>query len=147
VTSPSLDLIQEHQLLHDIQVEVSFTLLLIRLPFLRALDPKSESCLLESVKRMMATYETPSWPASPEHLSAARQFLKLLSSKRDDRPVLIIPDRDVDGLTSGGIMHRVVSRLLLKERKISVPVKFITKGGWIGDPAEKAEIDAINPRY
>ena len=91
-------------------------------------------------------HETPSWPASPEHLSAARQFLASLSKKEDDRPVLILPDRDVDGLTSGGIMHRVISRILLKNRKIDVPVQFVTKGAWIGDPLEKAEIDAINPR-
>lgn len=92
-------------------------------------------------------YETPNWPTSPEHLSAARQFLVSLSKKEDDRPVLILPDRDVDGLTSGGIMHRVVSRVLLKNRKIDVPVQFATKGAWIGDPSEKAQIDAVNPRY
>jgi single-stranded DNA-specific DHH superfamily exonuclease len=93
-----------------------------------------------------STYETSNWPASPEHLSAARQFLKSLSDKQDDRPVLILPDRDVDGLTSGGIMHRVVSRILLKDRNIDVPVRFVTKGAWIGDPSEKAEIKAVNPR-
>jgi hypothetical protein len=92
-------------------------------------------------------YETPNWPASPEHLSAARQFLVSLSKKEDDRPVLILPDRDVDGLTSGGIIHRVVSRVLFKDRKIEVPVQFMAKGAWIGDLSEKAGIDAIDPRY
>jgi hypothetical protein len=91
-------------------------------------------------------YESPIWPSPPEHLSAARQFLTSLSYKKDDRPVLILPDSDVDGLTSGGIMHRVVSRILLKDRKIHIPVRFVTKGSWIGDPSEKAKIDAVNPR-
>lgn len=91
-------------------------------------------------------FETPNWPASPSQISAARQFLKSLSGKEDDRPVLILPDRDVDELTSGGIIHRVISRILLKERKIDVSVRFISKGAWIGDPSEKAEIEAVNPR-
>jgi hypothetical protein len=97
----------------------------------------------------MATsqYETPNWPASPEHLAAARTFLTSLSNKPDDRPVLILPDRDVDGLSSGGIMHRVITRILLKTRKVDVPVHFIARGTWIGDASERAEIDAIDPRY
>ena len=85
---------------------------------------------------MSTAYESPNWPASPQHLSAARQFLTSLSKKEDNRPVLILPDRDVDGLTSGGIMHRVVSQILLKDRKIDVPVQFVTKGAWIGDPSD-----------
>jgi hypothetical protein len=94
-----------------------------------------------------ALYETPEWPASPEHLSAARQFLKSISSKEDDRPVLIVPDRDVDGLTSAGILYRVVSRILLKNRgNIKVRVQFVTKGAWIGDAAEKAAIDTAGAR-
>jgi len=96
----------------------------------------------------MATsqYETPSWPASPEHLAAARQFLQSIATKPDDRPVLIIPDRDVDGLTSGGIMQRLISRVLLKERKVDVQTRFVAKGASIHDPSEKAEIDALDPR-
>jgi single-stranded DNA-specific DHH superfamily exonuclease len=93
-----------------------------------------------------STYETPNWPASPEHLSAARQFLKSISTKSDDRPVLIVPDRDVDGLTSGGIMQRVLSRVLLKGRNIDVQTRFVTKGSSINDSSEKAEIDAVNAR-
>lgn len=93
-----------------------------------------------------STYETPNWPASPEHLSAARQFLKSISTKSDERPVLIVPDRDVDGLTSGGIMQRVLSRVLLKGRNIDVQTRFVTKGSSINDSSEKAEIDAVNAR-
>ena len=111
--------------------------------------PVSSGNCVENLRRGMSTspYEMPNWPASPEHLSAARNFLKSLSSKRDDRPVLIIPDRDVDGLTSGGIIHRVISRILVKGRNIDVPVRFVRKGAWIGDPSEKSEIEAVNPRY
>src|SRR5271169_2972437 len=92
-------------------------------------------------------YETTNWPASPEHLSAARNFLISLANKTDDRPVLILPDRDVDGLTSGGIMHRVISRILIKDRNIDILVRFVRKGAWIGDSSEKAEIEAVNPRF
>jgi hypothetical protein len=111
----------------------------------------STHCLggpLQSTVRRMSTskYETPNWPASPEHLSAARQFLKSISTKPDDRPVLIIPDRDVDGLTSGGIMQRVISRVLLKERRIDVQTRFVSKGASINDLSEKVEIDAVNAR-
>src|SRR5271170_814880 len=95
----------------------------------------------------IATYETPDWPASPEHLTAARQFLKSISTKPDNRPVLILPDRDVDGLTSGGIIHGIVSRIFLKDRNVEVPVRFVPKGVSINDASEKAEIDALNPRY
>lgn len=92
-------------------------------------------------------FETPEWPASPEHLTAARQFLKSISTKSDDRPVLILPDRDVDGLTSGGIIHHIVSRILLKDRNVECPVRFVPKGASIADASEKAEVDAFNPRY
>jgi hypothetical protein len=93
-----------------------------------------------------SNYETPNWPASPEHLSAARQFLKSLSTKPDDRPILLIPDRDVDGLTSGGIIQRVLSRVLLKERRIDIQTRFVSKGASINDLSEKVEIDAVDAR-
>lgn len=92
-------------------------------------------------------YETANWPTSPEQLSVARQFLKSVATKEDDRPVLLLPDRDVDGLTSGGIMYRVLSRALLKNRKVDVRTRFVAKGAWIGDPSERVEIDSISPRY
>ena len=95
----------------------------------------------------MTSFESPEWPASPDQLTAARQFLKSISTKPDDRPVLILPDRDVDGLTSGGIMHRVVSRILLKDRNVECFIRFVPKGANISDPSEKAEIDAVNARY
>jgi single-stranded DNA-specific DHH superfamily exonuclease len=96
----------------------------------------------------MATsqYESPGWPASPEQLAAARQFLKSIVTKPDNRPVLIIPDRDVDGLTSGGIMQRLVARVLLRERSVDVQTRFVAKGASIHDASEKAEIDAPDPR-
>ena len=98
-------------------------------------------------KRMLPSqFESPHWPASPEHLSSARQFLKSLSAKPDARPVLIIPDRDVDGLTSGGIMHRLVKRVLLRNRNIDVRTRFVAKGASIHDASEKAEVDVANPR-
>jgi len=95
------------------------------------------------------TYETPNWPASPEHLQAARQFLQEIKSKDDERPILIMPDRDVDGLTSGGIMQRVVSRILLKDNPFNIPVqaRFVPKGVSINDPSEREAIDAVDARY
>ena len=95
------------------------------------------------------SYETPTWPASPEHLQAAREFLKDIKSKRDDRPVLIVPDRDVDGLTSGGIMQRIVSGVLLKDNPFNplVQTRFVPKGVSINDPSERQEIDATGARY
>ena len=91
-------------------------------------------------------YETPDWPASPEHLSTARQFLSKIATKEDNRPILIMPDLDVDGLTSGGIMYRVITRILLKNRNIDVLVRFIPRGVWIGDPTEKTLTDELDPR-
>ena len=70
-----------------------------------------------------------------------------MATKTDDRPVLLLPDRDVDGLTSGGIMHRVVSRILLKDRKVQVLMRFVPKGASICDASEKIEIDSLNPRH
>jgi single-stranded DNA-specific DHH superfamily exonuclease len=95
---------------------------------------------------LTSQFESPDWPASPEHLSWARQFLKSIGTKADDRPVLIIPDRDVDGLTSGAIIHRLVKRVLLRDRNIDVQTRFVAKGASIHDTSEKAEVDAVNPR-
>ena len=132
-----------------VHIDLLFTLFHRTLLYITKVRTHFGCQLLRIISRRMSTspYETLNWPTSSEHLSAARQFLLSLSKKEDDRPVLILPDRDVDGLTSGGIMHRVLSRVLLKDRKIDVPVQFITKGAWIGDHSEKAKIDAVNPRY
>jgi len=92
-------------------------------------------------------YESSNWPADPAQLSDAREFLRSIAAKDDNRPVLIIPDRDVDGLTSGAIIHRVISRVILEDRKLNVLIRFVPKGSWLGDPSEKADIDMINPRY
>jgi single-stranded DNA-specific DHH superfamily exonuclease len=94
------------------------------------------------------SYETPNWPASREHLQASRQFLREIKSKKDERPILIVPDRDVDGLTSGGIMQRVVSRILLKDNTANVPVqvRFMPKGVSINESSEREAIDEVGAR-
>jgi hypothetical protein len=92
-------------------------------------------------------YETANWPASTQHLATAREFLSSISKKADDRPVLIIPDRDVDGLTSGAIIHRVLSRIILKNRNIPILTQFVPKEMSVHDPSQKEEIDSTGARY
>lgn len=95
------------------------------------------------------------WPAPADEMTAATQFLlrllpKATSIKSEvkledgdhidlspERPLLIIPDKDADGLSSGQILHRTLLHLGVAEDCIKV--HHLTKGT---NPASHSETDS-----
>ena len=83
------------------------------------------------------------WPASREAMFSARNFIH--EAATSNSPVLIVPDKDADGLSSGVIIHRTLTSLGLSPDLISVHL--ISKGTTIHDDPERAAMSAHNPSY
>ncbi|KAL7754228.1 hypothetical protein RI367_000209 [Sorochytrium milnesiophthora] len=80
------------------------------------------------------------WPAPPEALRAAAQFLR--ASTQRGR-VLIVPDKDADGLTAGRMLHYTLTKHLQHQ---DVCVHFVAKGGNVHMPQERDKMRLLNPR-
>jgi hypothetical protein len=66
----------------------------------------------------------PIWPAPEEQLRNVRHAI--LQCAKSNQPVLILPDKDADGLTSGAILHRTLTELGLNRDLIQI--FFVAKG-------------------
>jgi len=49
------------------------------------------------------------WPCKPAAMHAAREFLR--TAVRTGGRILLVPDRDADGLSAGSIVHRTLGLL------------------------------------
>ncbi|KZT00905.1 DHH phosphoesterase [Laetiporus sulphureus 93-53] len=83
------------------------------------------------------------WPASQEAVTAARAFLTECAHAQ--QPVLLLPDKDADGLCSGFILHRTLLALGLAPSLLSV--HFVAKGSNVHAASERAAIARHGPRY
>jgi single-stranded DNA-specific DHH superfamily exonuclease len=72
-------------------------------------------------------------------------YLLTLFSARADKSVLILPDKDADGLSSGSILHHTLTTLGLSSSLISV--YFPPKNANIYDQSTADAISAISPSY
>ncbi|WP_228530489.1 MULTISPECIES: hypothetical protein [Myxococcaceae] len=84
----------------------------------------------------LADAETPSWPASAEALGAARAFLERQAGCR----VVLVPDKDVDGLSAGVQVERALTALGARVQWC-VPAK----GEHAHHPALLARAEALAP--
>ena len=73
------------------------------------------------------------WPAPEDAIESARAFLRACAEEQ--RCVLIAPDKDADGLSSGVIVHRTLTALGLSKEKIQVHL--LQKGMNIHDESER----------
>ncbi|KAI5820851.1 hypothetical protein BZA77DRAFT_239436 [Pyronema omphalodes] len=69
--------------------------------------------------------ETLIWPAPPEQIEAAREFI--LEAAQPESNVLLVPDRDTDGLSAGTIMSLTL-RILSKKPLASIHTHFVQQG-------------------
>jgi len=77
-------------------------------------------------------------------MRAARDFITTCAAS--NKPVLIVPDKDADGLAAGAILyHTLTDGLGLDPALISVHL--VAKGSNIHDPAERAAMAAHDPAY
>ncbi|KAL8862769.1 MAG: hypothetical protein Q9178_000711 [Gyalolechia marmorata] len=96
------------------------------------------------------------WPASSEAVENAREFIRewyafqthhadRLPSATSDEKILIVPDKDADGLDAGVIIHRTLTALGAQASLIDVHL--VGKGKSIHDEEEREAMGANNPKY
>ena len=83
------------------------------------------------------------WPAPKEQLSFAKSFIT--EAAESGKRVMIIPDKDTDGLTSGVILYRSLELLGLSNDLIDVHL--IKKGNAVSSDEERALITEKKPDY
>ncbi|KAL8906142.1 MAG: hypothetical protein Q9171_006398 [Xanthocarpia ochracea] len=83
------------------------------------------------------------WPASSEAVESAREFVRECATSNEK--ILIVPDKDADGLDAGVIIHRTLTALGAKASHIDVHL--VGKGRSIHDDEEREAMGAKNPKY
>lgn len=83
------------------------------------------------------------WPAAPEAIANAREFIKKCAESGDK--VLIVPDKDADGLSSGVILYRTLTTLGLDADKIDVHLH--KRGSNIHAEEERRAMTDKKPKY
>ncbi|KND04201.1 uncharacterized protein SPPG_01634 [Spizellomyces punctatus DAOM BR117] len=85
------------------------------------------------------------WPADPASLRSARTFLQSLTQPDpQSKPILIVPDKDVDGLCGGAIIYRTL--LLLGVPESDIKVHFVGKGSNIHRDDERENMQSVHAR-
>lgn len=79
------------------------------------------------------------WPAPLEQMQAAREFVVNCVQRKD--LVIIVPDKDADGLSSCMILHRTLTTLGLPEDKIKVHL--LLKGTSLFKPVEEERLEKL----
>ncbi|ORY10244.1 hypothetical protein BCR34DRAFT_539741 [Clohesyomyces aquaticus] len=83
------------------------------------------------------------WPAPRAQIDLARA--RILECANSNKPTLILPDKDADGLSSGSILYHTLTTLGLSSDLISV--HFPPKGSNIHDDTARAFVSSISPSY
>ncbi|KAI5453465.1 hypothetical protein NCC49_005940 [Naganishia albida] len=81
----------------------------------------------------------PDWPAPREAIDRARDFI--LEIAKSQRRVLLMPDKDADGLTSGYVLHKTLELLGLPPSNIFVHV--LSKGTNVHSPNEIDTVEKL----
>ncbi|CBQ69618.1 conserved hypothetical protein [Sporisorium reilianum SRZ2] len=77
------------------------------------------------VARLSSTH--PEWPAPPSKLQEATEFLQACAASPPSERILLVPDKDADGLCSGVIMYRTLVQALHIDPS-RIDIHLITKG-------------------
>ncbi|PMD42435.1 DHH family protein-like protein [Hyaloscypha variabilis F] len=86
-----------------------------------------------STEQKRDSFGNPIWPAPEAQIVAARIFLVECAAAQ--KPTLIVPDKDADGLSSGVIIHRTLVKLGLDPRHLDVHL--VQKGSNIHEENER----------
>lgn len=89
---------------------------------------------------MEAKQEPPTSESRPNSLTA-----RLAGSAKAKKPVLIVPDKDADGLTAGAILRHTL--LLLGVPQDLISIHTLTKGNNIHSQDEREKMAAKSPSY
>lgn len=83
------------------------------------------------------------WPAPRDQLESAYKFVRECATAQ--KPTLIVPDKDADGLSAGVIMYRTLIKLGLEEKNLSVHL--VRKGSNIHEEYERKAMSEMKPSY
>lgn len=83
------------------------------------------------------------WPAPRDQLESAYKFIRECATAQ--KPTLIVPDKDADGLSAGVIMYRTLIKLGLEEKNLSVHL--VRKGSNIHEEYERKAMSEMKPSY
>ncbi|KAK5017629.1 hypothetical protein BJ546DRAFT_837308 [Cryomyces antarcticus] len=83
------------------------------------------------------------WPAPKDQMGTARDFI--LECAKGNKRILIVPDKDADGLTSGVIVYCTLRALGLPEDLISV--HHVQRANSIFSDSERAAMASKNPSF
>ncbi|KAG9195772.1 mannosyl-glycoprotein endo-beta-N-acetylglucosaminidase [Alternaria panax] len=83
------------------------------------------------------------WPARKEQIERAREIIKECALAQ--KPTVILPDKDADGLSSGAILYHTLTSLGLPPSLIST--YFPPKGSNVHDSSTKTALTALAPSY
>ncbi|KAF7193134.1 hypothetical protein HII31_05568 [Pseudocercospora fuligena] len=83
------------------------------------------------------------WPAPSAQIARAREII--LESSQSQGNVVIVPDKDADGLSAGAILRRTL--VLLGLPKEIIHVHLLTKGNTVHSEEERTEMSALKPAY
>ncbi|OAG01832.1 DHH phosphoesterase [Paraphaeosphaeria sporulosa] len=83
------------------------------------------------------------WPAPKAQIERAREIIRECASAQ--KPTLILPDKDADGLSSGAILHHTLTSLGLSSDLISV--YFPPKGSNVHDESTRSTVTELSPAY
>ncbi|GAK66939.1 single-stranded-DNA-specific exonuclease [Moesziomyces antarcticus] len=104
-----------------------------------ASEPRSPSPMATPMTVSRLSDSHPEWPAPPTKLREATEFLEACAASPASDRILLLPDKDADGLCSGAIMYRtLVHALGISPARIDVHL--MTKGAHPGASAQRQAI-------
>jgi single-stranded DNA-specific DHH superfamily exonuclease len=83
------------------------------------------------------------WPAPNDKIERARKII--VECATSNQKVVLVPDKDADGLSSGAILRATLLKLGLMPEKLSV--HFVEKGTSIAHATEQRLINSLEPAY
>ena len=114
-----------------------------KMPAAKVTKPKPKVPDYCDVETLKDEHGNPIWPAPEEAIEKARAFIR--EAAASGKKVLIVPDKDADGLSSGVIIYRTLTALGLDSSLIDAHL--ITKGSNIHEDDERALMAAKKPAY
>ena len=83
------------------------------------------------------------WPAPEQAISSARDLIK--EAGASNKRVLIVPDKDADGLSSGVVLYRALTALGLEKSLIDIHI--VQKGSNIHEEDERSAMSLSSPSF
>ena len=109
----------------------------------KAVKPKPQVPDYTDAEPLRDEQGNPVWPAPADAIDHARAFLKQCAASNEK--VLIVPDKDADGLSSGVQIYRTLTTLGLDEDKLDVHLH--ERGANIHHEEERQMMTAKEPSY